>query len=203
MERKTIYVIGAGASNEAGLPTGNELKSIISSLLDIQFDWDKQKSGDRQITEALKHYVRKSGGNNDDLNEYFKEAWHIKDALPQAISIDNFIDAHKGNERLALCGKLSIVRSILNSEKSSLLHFKRDHVDSTINFSALDKTWYLPFFQLITENCRIDDLEKRLKSITLIIFNYDRCIEHYLFHSLINYYRIKEEKASEKYRHPS
>ncbi len=40
------------------------------------------------------------------MNKAVKEAWHIKDALPQAISIYNFIDAHKGNERLVLCVKI-------------------------------------------------------------------------------------------------
>jgi len=35
---KTLFVVGAGASQEAGLPTGTELKSIIAEKLDITFD---------------------------------------------------------------------------------------------------------------------------------------------------------------------
>jgi hypothetical protein len=34
----------------------------------------------------------------------------------------------------------------------------------------------------------IDDLRRRLADITFIIFNYDRCIEHYLFHAFKTYY---------------
>jgi hypothetical protein len=193
---KTIYVIGAGASKEVGLPTGFELKSIISRLLDIRFDFYTQESGDRLITNALTKYVERSLTNFRDINPFLEEAWHIRDALPQAISIDNFIDSQKGNEKLALCGKLGIVKSILEAEKGSRLYFERERRDSTIDFNSIKETWYLPFFQLITENCSINDLEERLKSVVLVVFNYDRCIEHYLFYSLINYYKINEESAS-------
>jgi len=198
---KTIYVIGAGASKEASLSTGHELKSIISRLLDIQFNGYTQVSGDRLIVQALTQYVQRSICNFQDINPFLKEAWHIRDALPQAISIDNFIDSQKGNEKLALCGKLGIVKSILEAEKDSSLYFKKERVDSTIDFNSIKETWYVPFFQLITENCSINDLEERLKSVSLVIFNYDRCIEHYLFYALINYYKIYEETASNLLSH--
>ena len=35
-----------------------------------------------------------------------------------------------------------------------------------------------------------------LDSIVLIIFNYDRCIEHYLYHSIQNYYQISAEDVA-------
>lgn len=197
MENDTVYIIGAGASKEANLPTGYELKGIIANLLNIQFDWREQKNGDYLIVNALREHVKELDGRSGDINPYIKEAWHIRDALPQAISIDNFIDSQKGNNALALCGKLSIVRSILISEKSSLLHFKNERADSTIKFTDIENTWYIPFFQIITENCSVSELEERLKKITLIIFNYDRCVEHFLFHAFRNYYRVSEQEAAE------
>lgn len=197
MTNKTVYVIGAGASKEANLPTGFELKGIIVTLLDMRFDWNEQKHGDYLIANALREHVKGPDGRRGDINPYLQEALHIRDALPQAISIDNFIDAHRENAELALCGKLSIVRSILLSEKKSLLYFKRERVDSTIKFSNLESTWYLPFFQIITEGCGKVDLEERLQSISLIVFNYDRCVEHFLFYAFINYYRVTEQEAAE------
>jgi len=196
MNDNTVYIIGAGASQEVNLPTGYELKRMIAELLDMDFDYDKQTRGDRLIVMALREYVKQSDDRRGDINPYLEEAQHIKDAMPQAISIDNFIDTQKGKDALALCGKLSIIRAILKSEKDSLLYFKKDHVDSTIQFGALENTWYLPFFQLITENCGKDDLEGRLKSISLIVFNYDRCIEHFLLYAFKNYYRVSEQEAS-------
>ena len=197
MDRKTVFVIGAGASKEAKLPTGDELKEHISRLLDFRFDWDRLKSGDSDIYRSIKEIVKSEDGRPGDVNPYIKEARHIRDALPMAISIDNFIDSQRGNEKLAICGKLSIARSILEAEKGSLLYFKRERVDSTIRFQDLSASWYLPFFQILTENCSVDDLGDRFESVVLIVFNYDRCIEHFLFHALQSYYRISEEEATE------
>jgi len=198
MTKNTVFVIGAGASKEANLPTGYELKSKISKLLDIRFDFNNQKSGDCIITDAMRIFVRSPEGHNGNINPYLHEAWHIRDALPQAISIDNFIDAHRDNDKIALSGKLAIVRSILDAERRSLLYFEKPRIDSNINFSRLEKTWYISFFQLLTENCQKNDLKERFKSITLIIFNYDRCIEHFVYNALQNYYKLSEAEAAEQ-----
>lgn len=195
MSIKTTFIIGAGASKEANLPTGYELKGKISRLLDIKFDHHKQTSGDYIITNALENHVKLPDGRNGDINPFLHEAWHIKEALPLAISIDNFIDAHKENTKIELCGKLGIIRSILDAEKGSLLYINRDNVNNTIHFSSLEKSWYIPFFQLLTENCRAEDLKDRFKLISLIVFNYDRCIEHFLKHAIQNYYRIPQADA--------
>jgi hypothetical protein len=198
MTKNTVFIIGAGASKEVNLPTGFELKSKISKLLDIRFpDGYQQTSGDNVITDAMRILARGSDGARGDINPYLHEAWHIRDALPQAISIDNFIDAHRDNDKIALCGKLAIVRSILDAEKRSLLYFEKSRIDSSINFSRLEKTWYIPFIQLLTENCQKNELTKRFESITLIIFNYDRCIEHFIYYALQNYYRISGTEAAE------
>ncbi|HBG26740.1 MAG: hypothetical protein A2Y10_00750 [Planctomycetes bacterium GWF2_41_51] len=201
MNKNTVYVIGAGASKEANLPTGHELKREISDLLDIRFDemW-RQKSGDYLITEALYELVKQPNGQGGNIKPYLQEAWHIRDALPQAISIDNFIDAHRDNDKITICGKLAIVISILNAEKSSLLYFQRSQKTSTISFSYLEATWYLPFFQMLTENCAKADLKDRFLSISLIVFNYDRCIEHFMYHALRNYYRVSNDEAVELIR---
>ncbi|WP_027159932.1 hypothetical protein [Methylobacter luteus] len=202
MNLNTVFVIGAGASKEANLPTGYELKKEISKILDIRYDdfGHRLDSGDYKIIGALDVLARQPNNRKGDISPYLCHAWHIRDALPQAISIDNFIDAHRDNDKIALCGKLAIVRSILAAEKKSLLYFKQERSESNINFSALENTWYIPFFQLLTENCTKDDLKERFKTITLIIFNYDRCIEHFLFCALQNYYKISEPEAAELVR---
>ncbi len=200
MQRNIVFVIGAGASKEANLPTGLELKDKISKLLDIRFEGYQKKSGDHVIYDALRLHVEKSNEAGGNIFSYLQEAEHISEALPLAISIDNFIDAHKDNEKIAFCGKLAIIRSILDAEKNSLLYFKRSQADSNINFSNLETTWYLPFFQILTENCGKNDLKDRFQSITLIIFNYDRCIEYFILNALQKYYRISKDEAADLVR---
>ncbi len=114
-QSKTLFVVGAGASNEARMPTGNELTATITNKIDIKFRDFEQISGDNAIASALKSHVA-------DIYPYQLACWHIRDAMPQAASIDNFID-HQGDDKIELCGKLAIVRSILEAEKNSLLFF--------------------------------------------------------------------------------
>lgn len=194
--KKTLYIIGAGASSEAKLPTGVELKRKIVDLLNIKFlDGYSQRSGDRNICEALRIYVKQSEDKKNDINPYLHAAWHICDAMPQAISIDNFIDTHNNNKKIELCGKLAIVRSILDAEQNSLLYIDPSNIYNRMNFVSIEKTWYANFMKLLSENCTKEKLIQRLRSITLIIFNYDRCIEHFIYNSLQNYYGLKPDES--------
>ena len=189
-------IVGAGASKEFGLPVGSELKQKIASLLDIRFDFNQQKSGDYQIRSALEFAVRQPDGRRD-INPHLHAAWRIRDAMPQAISIDNFIDNHQGDEKIELCGKLAIVKSILDAEKRSKIYVDPSNNRNGINYASTEDCWLNPFTRLLTENCRAEQLEERLRSVAFVIFNYDRCIEHYLFYALQNYYKISEARAAE------
>lgn len=202
MANKLVCVLGAGASSEAKLPTGNELKASLANLLDLKWeDGITQSSGSYSIPKALRKHVASLPLDQrpfhiDDINSYIHEAWHIRDALPQATSIDSFIDTQRGNEKIALCGKLAIVEAILAAERKSLLWFKRESQYSTIDFQSIEETWYSSFFKLLTQGCPLVDLKKRFQELTLIIFNYDRCVEHFLFHAIKNFYRIEERDVA-------
>lgn len=194
--KKLTLIVGAGASKELGLPVGSELKQKIASLLDIRFDFHQQKSGDYQIRSALESAVRQPDGQRD-INPHLHAAWRIRDAMPQAISIDNFIDNHQGDEKIELCGKLAIVKSILDAEKGSKIYVDPSNNRNGINYTSTETCWLNPFTRLLTENCRADQLEERLKSVAFVIFNYDRCIEHYLYFALHNYYKLSETRVAE------
>lgn len=194
--KNTLYIVGAGASSEVNLPTGDKLKSKISSSLNIKFsDGFSQSSGDKDILQALRLYVKSYNFPSEDINPHLHACWRIRDAMPQAISIDNFIDTHSGDKKIELCGKLAIVRSILNAEKDSSLYISKSNIYNKMDFQSLENTWYSSFLKLLTENCNVKKIPERLKSISLIIFNYDRCIEHFLYYALQNYYGISPEEA--------
>ena len=194
--KKTVIVVGAGASVEADLPTSAALKGRIAQLLDIEFAkvGFEQISGDDLITSALRNVQRDS--DVSDVNQYFRAGRRICDALPQAPSIDSFIDARQGNEEIELCGKLAIVRAILEAEKKSRLYIEPHKSVSEFDFKSVEETWFNAFWQQLSEDCQATGLEDRFSSIVLIIFNYDRCIEHFLYYSIQNYYGLSEGKAA-------
>ncbi|HOU84566.1 MAG TPA: hypothetical protein PLA54_05315 [Spirochaetota bacterium] len=183
---KTVYIIGAGANKEINMPSGYELKSNICDLLNYYFDFGKRVSGDSLILESLELYCR---NDREEINQFMRAARMIKSALPQAISIDNYIDAHRDDKYIEIVGKLAIVRSILLAENKSLI---KDI--EKIDFKLLENTWYTSFFQLLTENCHKNDLLDRMKNLKLITFNYDRCTEYYLYYALKKYYNIDDNE---------
>jgi hypothetical protein len=188
---KTVFIVGAGASKEAGLPIGSELKKSIAKALDIRFDRARgMVSGDHHVFEALRLAVAQDPTPDRLLQSFQQAGWHIRDAMPQAISIDNFIDTRSHDKQIELCGKLAIVRTILEAESKSALFVEGIRGNGKLKFEKLESTWFNSFFQRLTENCKSADLAKRLSSIVLVIFNYDRCIEHYLYYALQNYYSM-------------
>lgn len=190
---KTVFIIGAGASNEVGLPIGSELKATIARALDIQFEeFNRRVSGDGYIWEALE-----LAANNDlkYLSLLHQASVRIYDAMPQAGSIDTFLDIHNLDKEIELCGKLAIVRTILQAESKSTL-FMPFFSNKPMDFESLEDTWFNNFFRLVLGNCRPSDLEKRLSSVALVIFNYDRCIEHYLYHALQKHHFMHESDVA-------
>ena len=64
-----------------------------------------------------------------------------------------------------------------------------------LNQHDLSDTWYASLFKLLTENVRKDALDTIFNNISFLAFNYDRCIEHYIYNSLQTYYRIDSQKS--------
>lgn len=203
MPRKTVLVVGAGASNEAGMPTGHTLKGRISQLLNIRFDSGgfRRISGDEHIYEAIRLHVQQVGLPPQEINSHLYACWHIIDAMPQAISIDNFIHSQEGDARIVLCGKLAIVRAILEAEKGSLLKIRDGGAREQPDLKAVENTWFVKFVQLLTKDCTRQALRERLSQITFIVFNYDRCIEHFLFNALRSTYNLQDKEAAELLSH--
>ena len=102
MPKSLVLVVGAGASKEVNLPVGAELRTRIATALDIKYyDGYKRSSGDGTIDEAFRELVRETNPQQQDINPFLHSSWRIRDAMPQAISIDNFIDSHRNDERFA------------------------------------------------------------------------------------------------------
>jgi hypothetical protein len=187
---KTVFIVGAGASKEAGLPIGSELKKLIATALDVKVtrSYPQLISGDHDIYEALRRTADHDPTQRDLLRSLQSACWKIRDAMPQASSIDSFMDVHSYDKHIELCGKLAIVRTVLEAEAKSILFVDPLQAKQRINSESIESTWFNSFCQRLIESCKPSDLAERLSSVVLIIFNYDRCIEHFLYHALQNFY---------------
>jgi len=188
---KTVFVIGAGANVEIRMPSGNELKKIITEYLKPNKRYPNIKEDDL-IDQAFNAYAEHYSKENDidysrALREIKTAAIELSRAMPLSESIDSYIERHKKSWAAVFCGKLVIVRAILNAEFHCAIppiwneHSSNELEEEKILFNS----WYPLLFQKITEGCEIDELEKRFENISFIIFNYDRCFEYFMYRSLI------------------
>jgi hypothetical protein len=191
------FVLGAGASFEVNMPTGHELKSKIASCLAFKADdFGRFAGGDHHVFEALNQLSQRSNATAS-RQAYFDTANLVSAAMPQAPSIDNFIDSHRKNPQVAEVGKIAIALEILRAEMRSALYVSPTNIYNKLDFKPSSNTWFNSFFQLLTLNAQEDDLPEILRRVRVVTFNYDRTLEHFLFHSIQNYYRTSKERAAE------
>lgn len=193
----TTIVVGAGASADYGFPLGSGLRTKIANLIDIRFEHfgSSLESGDHIIVECLRELSR-NAGNNGNINPFIPAARSIAAAMPLALSIDNYLDAHRGDKDTIICGKLAIARAILMAEKDSSLWFDHRHAES-FSLAAVEQTWLSRFVNALTEGVDASNLDSIFENVTIISFNYDRCIKHFLRDALKTYYRLNDQSAAD------
>jgi len=201
--KSLVLVVGAGASKEVKLPIGNELRAAISSNLNFHVEGMHVVGGNDKILHAIHQLAQQSNDQRGNINPYIDAARRIRIAMPIAPSIDNFIDSHRSDDRLAQCGKLAIAACILKAEKASSLKVDRSNIFNKIKFADVEDTWFNLFCRLIVQSCQQEEVVERLKKISIISFNYDRCLEHFLHDALQVYYPITAGEATEILRNLS
>src|SRR5205809_6844493 len=106
---RTVFIVGAGASAELGLPTGPELLATIRDIVGLGIDDLGRLTGDYELLMAIKAEAQRTGVN---LNEFLHASRRIRRAVPVAPSIDNLLDAHQDDREMVAVGKLAIAEAI-------------------------------------------------------------------------------------------
>lgn len=198
-----VFIVGAGASREFGLPTGAELLSKIEKAANFGFaNYGADFFGDYAIYEACMHFASQKPEFDGAANKYINSAKLIKENMSLAPSIDNFLHTHSEDDTTVELGKLLIAYAILNSEYSSNiyiepkdLHLVKKFRNRYSEISNPYESWMADLFRILVSGTNIDQFEKRIRSTTFISFNYDRCIENFLYHTTMSYFGIPHSTA--------
>lgn len=199
-DRRNVIVVGAGASKEFNLPTGAELKSKIARISDIRFgDWGRKlESGDYKLVETLRTLVRGDASSDGTINQYLEAAWRIRDNMPLAPSIDNFLDTHREDAKLVQFGKICIAKAISEAERESSLYFSEDgSAQKRFDFGAIRDTWLAQLFGILVSQRDFNSFLGALRNITFVSFNYDRCIHQFFFHAARQYFALSNDQVEE------
>jgi hypothetical protein len=194
----TTFVVGAGASLELGFPTGAQLKNQIADAVNFRFEFNQLTNGDHAVFEATRKFADyRQHEENDEANAHFRAGQHIARAMPQAISIDNFVD-NQQDERVTAIAKLGIASCLIDAERNCRLALQVDEsFPEQVNWVKFQKNWIHHFLQTLTEGARKSEIREIFDGLSFIIFNYDRSFEHYLAAGLANYYEVPLEEAQE------
>lgn len=178
--RRLVFVIGAGASKAFGdiMPIGSQLAERIERQLSQEFAGDTS-AAKGPIASALSV---PPGGMTTKL---FEAARAVRSGLIHQASIDNLLhEWSQDSPEMVLVGKLAIAYLIFKAEEGSALgSFKGNELEKAFSaIGQLRNSWPGYLMQnLKRETTRRRDVADVFSDIGFVVFNYDRCLEQYLF----------------------
>lgn len=176
-KKPVVFVVGAGASHEYGLALGMDLKEAVAADLKFGFDLYKQVSGSQQLIRILKQNFR------HEAQQYIDIGRQLSATMSLHHSIDEALHYFSGNEKAVTLGKLAIANQLLSSERRSTLPNDDDPGALNIFVPSAAKEWLFHFLSMVVSGTQIEE-RPIFENVTIINFNYDRSIEHFLFYAL-------------------
>jgi hypothetical protein len=170
--RKTLFVLGAGASKPYGFPVARELKTEICD--DILYENEKFK-------ERVNNFV---GGGEIRRREWWDRAKSFAEDFSKSpvSSVDSFLEGRREFEDI---GKMCISIQLIPYESIDDLH---DH--------RKDK-WYDWIFR---EMYRGPEKRMSKDEVKIITFNYDRSFEKFFVDGIKSTFGVSREKSYKIFR---
>jgi hypothetical protein len=184
--RQTLFIVGAGSSAEVGFPVGKALAHNIGKKMDIRFErgYDHVGTGDYNLFSHVTHL------RPQERDAFQDAAFLIRDGIVFAQSIDDFLDQHRSNPYVNLYGKAAIVQAVVEAERESKLYFDRYSGVETFDAENIANSWLVKFMYMLGRGVTRENVHQIFDRVSFIIFNYDRCIEHFLTNALHRLYGI-------------
>jgi hypothetical protein len=182
----TVFVVGAGASAEFGMPSGPALQKRIGSALDFRLS-----EGDRNLYSLLVERFK------SDVNRYINAANELSRMIREFPfeSIDEalywFSSSHP---EVVTLGKATIVRAILSAERLSAISSPERYADPERYAKG---RWLNHFLQMAVELLKREQIKESFSKVTIINFNYDRVIEHFIYSELHTKLKVTEDEAKD------
>jgi hypothetical protein len=188
---KTTFIIGAGASCELQMPSGPELVTRIAQSLDFaRYGAELQTRDSTLLMQYLAKASARAGKGEDVLNA---AALRIRTAAKMGGSIDAILEQHNNDPMILLCGKLAIAHFICQAEAKSTLR-QTPRIEGDLPLQGTE-SWLYQMAMLITSGVPRLQAERCLDDLTIISFNYDRSLEHFLPHAFVMAFGMTLQEA--------
>jgi hypothetical protein len=191
LNKQTVFVIGAGAGFDVNMPVGNQLATQIAEETNFRFNAGLQEGGNERVWAASLDMARAAA---IDQTSTMSAGRMIATGITYAQSIDNYVRAHSDKQAVKIVAKNAIVHRILEAERDSLLFI--DQAQAMFgrfkDEKKVARSWLQAFFSILQDGViEAHNIEDIFENLSIINFNYDRCIEHFLFQAMQRLYPTK------------
>jgi hypothetical protein len=178
-EKPTVLILGAGASMPYGFPSGADLRRLILRELGVT-------TGAGGITPPLYHLLGMVGFEPSKIKDFTTS---LEAADPP--SVDVFLE---GRRDLKDVGKAAIAATLIPFETDKAL-FAQWTATQEVQ-KRMKHRWYDYFANTLQMNFRTWGLQR----LTIVTYNYDRSLDHYLWMKMRNSSQQTEEECWKKYK---
>lgn len=194
--KRTLLVLGAGASAEVDMPVGTKLADRIADCATrLLKNRDTGADTDAALWNATLH-IRHSVGDSD----FYGALDAIRQGVRLVSSIDRFIEMRSSSPAIERAGKLLIAYALLEAEQKSGLSqaapASRDPFDFDVHGPLVKDAWYNPFLAAWTSRVQDHAIHSLPDNLAIISFNYDRCVELALTVGLRRIYSLDTAAAA-------
>ena len=172
----TTLIVGAGANREIEMPDRPDLLAKIAA----GFEFDRLHSDvkSRDLVNLANLFERVSDEIGLSYDELVGGAMAIREATIVSTSIDAILEQYGHDPAVLAAGKLAIVYYTLQAEsKSTLAAEPRAAGELPLRGT---ENWLYQLGQLIVKGVPQAKAEECFEKLSIVCFNYDRAIEHYL-----------------------
>jgi hypothetical protein len=196
--RETLFIIGAGAGHDIQMPMGADLAAKAQHA-NIWFESGQRTRGNELTIDALRRLAKKDNGSAD-ANPYFSAGRQIAEGLVGwSSSIDGYLNRHQDQPLVQQCGKLAIAQIILKSEQECHLYvdLRTPHKLGFRDETRVRESWFQLLWSILeTGIVKSKNLDNIFDRFSVITFNYDRTLEHFLLVGLRQAYHLSEKDAA-------
>jgi len=178
-KKPVVFIIGAGASADYGMPLGGQLASSVAADVDFHFpdNFGPIERGDAALFQHLQtHFPR------DQLQRFLFAGRQLAATISSAASVDDALYQLSDYPEAIMLGKVGVVRSIARAERNSELKIIPE--TRRMRERAGMDGWIEQMFSMAISGYKLAELHRAFENVTFVNFNYDRCLEHYIGNSL-------------------
>jgi hypothetical protein len=190
-KRKTVLIIGVGASAEFNMPLGSQLTERVANLVVPEARWP-----DNPDKGLLLAPMRACLGDEEarrlfDLGPRLT-AVAERSKLPSMDEVLHFLS----DQDIVKLGKFAIAYEIMKAERNSHLFHAISFGQQTF-IDMINRSWAGEFLGLALSGSQRPSLSNLFTNVTVVDFNYDRVLPAYLYWALQHNVDIPHDAAAE------